>query len=628
VADSNDITRQLEAFKDGTAAAFRAISGHEKAQVRFATAYLATSSPGILEPAYNDAADMLTVPLAEELDAEELERLRGRVDAMALRLKFHDEKLHNTLRPDGVPGELLDMMERVRVEALGAAAMKGVAENLEAMHQQYFETRGYDKREHVKDMPHAEVIARLIFEKISGVKTPDFAKVMQDSWGKLLQKKMGGVLDELKESAENQEAYARLVRHMGKILGMEGALDEASVSEDTPKAVNTQKKNETTENTPAEEVPTEAPLPENMGDENVSSDKNKEKKDAGPDKPDKKGAEDPRGAPPPPKRNTPAIPVAFAYRAYTTKFDKVARARELAAPDELQYLRHQLDQRLSNIKDVTSRLASRLQRKLMSRRMRSWKFHMEEGIIDAAKLTHIITDPSYGYYYKYEKDTDDPNTVISLLIDNSGSMRGRPITVAALSADILARTLERCGVKVEILGFSTIDWKGGQSRRAWEAAGRPPQPGRLNDLLHIVYKTADEPWRLVRRNLGLMLKDGILKENIDGEALLWAHDRLMARREERKILMVISDGAPVDDATLAANTGDYLDHHLRQVIGLIEDTSPVELVAIGIGHDVGAYYSQAVTIREVEQLGDAMIAQLGRLFEGAVSTRPRKKRAS
>mgnify|MGYP000344890487 CR=1 FL=1 len=303
------------------------------------------------------------------------------------------------------------------------------------------------------------------------------------------------------------------------------------------------------------------------------------------------------------------------YKAYSTAHDEVVDAEALCEVDELERLRHQLDQQLAHLQGVVSRLANRLQRRLMAQQNRGWDFDLEEGILDAAKLARIVSTPSTSLSFKQEQDTDFRDTVVTLLIDNSGSMRGRPITIAALSADILARTLERCGVKVEILGFTTRQWKGGQSRERWVDSGKPPKPGRLNDLRHIIYKSADAPWRRARRNLGLMMREGLLKENIDGEALMWAHDRLLRRPEDRRILMVISDGAPVDDSTLSVNQAGYLEGHLRKVIDWIEKQSPVQLAAIGIGHDVTRYYKRSVTIMDVEQLGGTIIEQLADLFE-------------
>ncbi|MEO7178606.1 MAG: cobaltochelatase subunit CobT, partial [Allosphingosinicella sp.] len=310
------------------------------------------------------------------------------------------------------------------------------------------------------------------------------------------------------------------------------------------------------------------------------------------------------------------LPAHFDYKSHTQAFDEVVSATELCDEEELNRLRAYLDAQLKGLQGIVTKLANRLQRRLMAQQNRSWDFDQEEGILDAARLARVIVNPAHSLSYKIERETEFRDTVVSLLIDNSGSMRGRPISIAAISADILARTLERCGVKVEILGFTTRAWKGGQARETWLAAGRPPSPGRLNDLRHIVYKAADEPWRRARRNLGLMMREGLLKENIDGEALMWAHNRLIARPEERRILMVISDGAPVDDSTLSVNSGTYLERHLRQVIGWIQARSPVELVAIGIGHDVTRYYDRAVTIMDAEQLGGTMIEQLAALFDG------------
>ncbi len=316
------------------------------------------------------------------------------------------------------------------------------------------------------------------------------------------------------------------------------------------------------------------------------------------------------------------------YKAFTTRFDEIVEADELCDPDELQRLRDYLDKQLQNLHSVVARLANRLQRRLMAQQSRSWEFDLEEGVLDTARLPRIIIDSQQPLSFKQEKDMAFRDTSVTLLIDNSGSMRGRPITVAATCADILARTLERCGVKVEILGFTTRAWKGGQSREAWLQAGKPPNPGRLNDLRHLIYKSADAPWRRARKNLGLMMREGLLKENIDGEALDWAHQRLLGRSEQRKILMMISDGAPVDDSTLSVNPGNYLERHLRHVIEEIETRSPVELIAIGIGHDVTRYYKRAVTIVDAEELGGAMTEKLAELFdENATLPEPAKPAA-
>jgi cobaltochelatase CobT len=320
------------------------------------------------------------------------------------------------------------------------------------------------------------------------------------------------------------------------------------------------------------------------------------------------------------RRNTPA------YQAHTTAFDEIVRATDLCDAEELARLRRHVDQQLQDLQNTVGRLANRLQRRLMAKQQRSWEFDLDEGLLDSARLTRVIVNPGHSLSFKRERETDFRDTVVTLLIDNSGSMRGRPVTVAAMCADILARTLERCGVNVEILGFTTVAWKGGRSRERWLSGGKTMNPGRLNDLRHIIYKSADEPWRRARKSLGLMLREGLLKENIDGEALIWAHGRLMARAEQRRILMVISDGAPVDDSTLSVNAGNYLDRHLREVIHWIEARSPVELIAIGIGHDVNRYYRRAVTIVDAEQLGGAMTDQLAELFEETAPKAPTGQR--
>ncbi len=316
-----------------------------------------------------------------------------------------------------------------------------------------------------------------------------------------------------------------------------------------------------------------------------------------------------------PNRPWTDIPNDFEYNRFTDRFDEEVEAPELCDAEELDRLRAYLDSQLTGLQSVVTKLANRLQRRLMAQQNRSWDFDQDEGLLDAARLARVVVSPGSSLSYKVERDTEFKDTIVTLLIDNSGSMRGRPISIAAISADILARTLERCGVKTEILGFTTRAWKGGQSREAWLADGKPPAPGRLNDLRHIIYKKADEPWRRARRNLGLMMREGLLKENIDGEALLWAHRRLLARPEDRRILMVISDGAPVDDSTLSVNSAGYLEQHLRRVIDWVETKSPIELAAIGIGHDVTRYYKRAVTIMDVEQLGGTIIEQLAGLFE-------------
>jgi cobaltochelatase CobT len=329
--------------------------------------------------------------------------------------------------------------------------------------------------------------------------------------------------------------------------------------------------------------------------------------------------------PPPAKDGGERLSNQFNYKVFTQKYDEIVKAAELCPPDELDQLRALLDKQLENLAGAVARLANKLQRRLMAKQNRSWQFDLEEGLLDTARLTRVVTDPLQALSFKVENDTEFRDTVVTLLIDNSGSMRGRPITIAAICGDILARTLERCGVKVEILGFTTRAWKGGKSREAWLEANRPPNPGRVNDIRHIIYKAADEPWRHARRNLGLMMREGLLKENIDGEALEWARKRLMARPEQRRIMMVISDGAPVDDSTQSVNAGNYLEAHLRQVIEDIETRSPIQLVAVGIGHDVTRYYRRAVTLLDAEELAGALTDELAALFDEELPAQTRRR---
>ncbi|NDF11932.1 MAG: cobaltochelatase subunit CobT [Proteobacteria bacterium] len=612
-----------ERLKESLSGAFRALSGDEKADVQFYSRLRMGPQSPLPDAHYFSDGHRVSVSASDGLAPEDLAILRGVMDGVALRAHHHDQKTHDKNRKDGSAGQLLDRLEQVRVEALGAEAMQGVADNIDARRRKEFTAHGYHAKENIKDMPIVEVSAMLLWHTLTGRPTQDFERAAMDSWGKILGRKIEEDLSGLKALTHDQQAFADAINRMVHKFGF---ADTAQANEqgEAPDAM-TSNEQEKSEEEAEGEMPKQGESGASAPEAGAQPEAKALKKKELPTDAELQGAEEPGGGERPPASESAEF---FPYRAFTTQFDRTVRARELVTPSELTQLRMQLDKRLALLTDITSRLAAKLQRKLMSRLMRSWKFHMEEGIIDAAKLTHIITDPSYSYVYKSEKEIEDPNTVVGLLIDNSGSMRGRPITVAALSADILARTLERCAIKTEVLGFTTTDWKGGKSRRLWMEKGGHANPGRLNDLLHIIYKKADEPWRMARKNLGLMLKEGLLKENIDGEALLWAAGRLAVRPEKRKILMVISDGAPVDDSTLSANAGDYLDYHLKQVIAEIEQAGEVELLAIGIGHDVNAYYRHAVTIRDVDQLGDTMIAELARLFEEGRERVPFRRRAS
>ncbi|MBW8318835.1 MAG: cobaltochelatase subunit CobT, partial [Rhizobium sp.] len=468
--------------------------------------------------------------------------------------------------------------------------------------------------------PIQEAVAMLVREKLTGEKPPESAGKVLDLWRPFIEQKAGADLDNLPSAINDQQAFARVIRHMLSAMEMaedvgddtEESEEESTTDEDQPRS------NEEDQESAEEEAGSEqAPAEESEASQELMDDGEMDGAEISDDDMTEEGEDDSET---PGEMRRPASPFddfneKVDYKIFTQEFDEIVTAEELCDEAELERLRAFLDKQLAHLQGAVGRLANRMQRRLMAQQNRSWEFDLEEGYLDPARLTRLVIDPMQPLSFKKEKDTKFRDTVVTLVIDNSGSMRGRPITVAATCADILARTLERCGVKVEILGFTTKAWKGGQSREKWLTNGKPPTPGRLNDLRHIIYKSADAPWRRSRRNLGLMMREGLLKENIDGEALMWAHGRLMARPEQRKIMMMISDGAPVDDSTLSVNPGNYLERHLRAVIEQIETRSPVELLAIGIGHDVTRYYRRAVTIIDADELAGAMTEQLAALFE-------------
>ena len=557
---------------------------------------------------------------SRRLDAREAAILRGHADSMALRLACHNNDVHRRLTPPAPAARaVFDAVEQARVEAIGSRRMLGVAGNLDAMLDDRFQRARYADIAVRAEAPLEDALAMIVRERLTGRKPPRSAQRIVDLWRPWVEERAAADLDKLERQIEDQRAFAFAVRKLLTALEMidersfdanpeeeegdAGAPDGAEKNppeegaEDLPGDAS---RSETAEasSDPMDEcaIDAAAPTGESEGDAELS--------------PSGEGGDPSR--PPPPSRAEPRGP---DYKAFTKKYDEVVAAQDLCDAEELERLRSYLDKQLNNLSSIVARLANRLQRRLMAQQSRSWEFDLDEGILDPARLPRIIVDPRQPLSFKREKDTEFRDTVVTLLIDNSGSMRGRPITVAATCADILARTLERCGVKVEILGFTTRAWKGGQSREAWLQENKPASPGRLNDLRHIIYKSADAPWRRSRKHLGLMMREGLLKENIDGEALDWAHKRLLARIEQRRILMMISDGAPVDDSTLSVNPGNYLEKHLRRVIGEIETRSPVELIAIGIGHDVTRYYRRAVTIVDAEELGGAMTEKLAELFD-------------
>jgi cobaltochelatase CobT len=611
----------VEIFRQKTAAATRAIARQPELNVEF-----------VPEAAPADGNTLRLAQPATNLPYGEVSRIRGEADSVALRYRHHDARLHRKLAPQTAESRaIFDALEQTRCESLGTRHMAGVAMNLEAAVEEHCRSHGYADIGDREQTPLDEVVRFLAREAITGAPPPQSAARMVSLWRPQLESRIGATLKTLAACVDDQADYAVAMRTLLVALGFpdeppgedrDQARDDRCDEGDESSALNEGEAGDAEPGTP--ESMDDLEMREAAGDDSEQGEQSGQA-DAGELELGADGPETPGEAAYPPYygRN---MPDPEQYGAYTTDFDEVIEAQDLCGPDELQRLRQSLDQQLVHLQGVIGRLANRLQRRLLARQTRAWEFDLEEGLLDSARLARVITNPYHSLSFKREKQTDFKDTVVGLLIDNSGSMRGRPIVVAAMSADILARTLERCGVKVEILGFTTRAWKGGQSREHWLAEGKRPNAGRLNDLRHIVYKSANVPWRRARRNLGIMLREGLLKENIDGEALLWAHQRLIARPEQRRILMVISDGAPVDDSTLSVNPSNYLERHLRQVIDSIENHSPVELLAIGIGHDVTRYYRRAVTLVDAEQLGGVVMEQLAELFDADNNELPKRRR--
>ncbi|KRA66333.1 cobalt chelatase [Caulobacter sp. Root655] len=558
-----------------------------------------------------------------DLNPKEASRIRGLADQMALRLAHHDAVSHARARPSSPDGQAaFEAIEQARLEAIGSNALGGVRLNLTAALEARLEKQGLTRNIATdrQSAPMAEILSLMVRERLTGDTPPEGVKALVDILRADIEARAGKDLDRLAAAIDNQAAFARVTREILRDLDLGEEMSEATEQSDE----DTGDEDQNTEASEDDQGEGEGEQADGASpEETESSDRESEAGDEEMVQSEEQGeAEDTEEAPEmgdgaKPARPDTGLGGAFepAYKVFTTAYDEVVPAEELCDADELTRLRAYLDQQLAAFSSVVSRLANKLQRRLLAQQNRAWTFDLEEGMLDVARLTRVIIDPTAPLSFKQEEDVEFRDTVVTLLIDNSGSMRGRPIMVAAVCADILARTLERCAVKVEVLGFTTRAWKGGSARDEWIKAGKPPAPGRLNDLRHIIYKSADAPWRRARKNLGLMMREGLLKENIDGEALMWAHQRLIGRSEARRILMVISDGAPVDDSTLSVNSGHYLERHLRQVIAEIETRSPVELIAVGIGHDVTRYYRRAVTIVDVEQLGGALVDQLADLFD-------------
>ncbi|HTI31454.1 MAG TPA: cobaltochelatase subunit CobT [Sphingomonas sp.] len=568
----------------------------------------------------SQAGKNLRVPMpARGLPADQVAEARGVADGFALRLRHHDISLHQRRAPaPPIARAVFDAIEQVRVETLGSRGMAGMRANLTEAHAFRLKSDPIVRARDADEVPLSSAVALLLRERLTGEAVPAAAQAGLELVRAWIEDKGGADMDALGLVIDDQGAFADLA---GKLLADLQLVDGEPAPDEADEGGDDQDQDGADEDEGDSDEPREGDAQvEERGEERSDDNGEGEGEAQGDDFAEDDMAEGGEGEdegmlPVRPNRPMADLTPDFDYKEWTRQFDEVISAEELCDPDELTRLRAYLDQQMIHLSGAVTKLANRLQRRLMAQQLRSWDFDQEEGMLDAARLARVIVSPGSSLSYKVERDTEFKDTVVTLLIDNSGSMRGRPISIAAISADIMARTLERCGVKTEILGFTTRQWKGGQSRENWLAAGRPPAPGRLNDLRHIIYKAADNPYRRARSALGLMMREGLLKENIDGEALIWAHARLLARPEDRKILMVISDGAPVDDSTLSVNNGSYLERHLRQVINWIEARSPVQLVAIGIGHDVTRYYRRAVTIMDAEQLGGTMVEQLAGLFD-------------
>jgi len=556
----------------------------------------------------------------KNMDNDQINSLRGEADSLALYLAHHKEIVDKKYEPQGQNARgIYNILEKVRCDAIGANAMSGVSKNLHQMEVNKIRRKMLSVNNDNPETKMIDALSYMVMERLTGNKI-DEAQEFIEPWKNWIEERANTSIDELVKSFNDQSKYAKITRkligdlELGDELGEDPEEDDEDEDkdQDTPEeTIESEESSSSEDETQSDDMEIDDGIPEE--DDSMDADMSEMGEES--DNDDDSMAQAARG-----RGNDNEARRELPYKIFTEKNDEQIKAVDLCEIDELDKLREYLDQQLNHLQGAVTRLANKLQRKLLAQQNRSWEFDLEEGLLDVSKLTRVIIDPTSPLSFKMEKDIEFRDTIVSLLIDNSGSMRGRPITIAAMCADILARTLERCSVKTEVLGFTTKAWKGGKSREEWIESGKQPAPGRLNDLRHIIYKTADEPWRRSKRNLGLMLREGLLKENIDGEALEWAYSRLITRPEQRKILMVISDGAPVDDSTLSVNAGNYLERHLKQVIQKIEIDPSIELTAIGIGHDVNRYYRRAVTIVDAEQLGGAITEQLAGLFDEEFKT--------
>ena len=605
----------IDEFKRALTMAMRSISKQDELTVSFG------SDKGNL----SGLKARLPMP-NKNMDSAQINSLRGEADSLALYLAHHKEMIDEKYSPQGQNAKgIYNSLEKVRCDAIGSNSMTGVSNNLVEMEKTKIKRKVLSVNNDSPEGKMIEALSYIVMERLTGNKIDEAQEYIQP-WRKWIEERAETSIDKLIKSVQDQKEYAKITRKLIGDLELGDELGEDPTEEDQEDDSN---ENENEEFSDAEEDESTSD-DETQSDDMEADDGTPEEDDSletemsevgeESDNEDDSLAQSARG-----RGNDNEQRRELPYKIFTEKYDEEIKAVDLCEMEELERLREYLDQQLNHLQGAVTRLANKLQRKLLAQQNRSWEFDLEEGLLDVSKLTRVIIDPTSALSFKMEKDIEFRDTVVSLLIDNSGSMRGRPITIAAMCADILARTLERCSVKTEVLGFTTKAWKGGKSRESWLEEGKQPAPGRLNDLRHIIYKTADEPWRRSKRNLGLMLREGLLKENIDGEALEWAHKRLLGRTEQRKILMVISDGAPVDDSTLSVNAGNYLERHLKQVIQKIELDSSIELTAIGIGHDVNRYYRKAVTIVDAEQLGGAITEQLAGLFDEEFNSRHKKR---
>tara|TARA_Y100000590_G_scaffold459469_1_gene616632 strand:- start:74 stop:1876 length:1803 start_codon:yes stop_codon:yes gene_type:complete len=583
-----------ERFKSAVSSAVKAISENFNLEIKFSNS--STSKE-----------NSLNLPEISSLKSlQDFTNLRAFADSEALKIKYTDKNIYLENEPDGtVSKALYAIAEKIRYEKIGSNKLKGVKNNITQCYENKFKDKKIGEIKTEADVPVTEAFELYLRSHFFKIKQNHVTKKVLSYWKDLFDKNLKQRLKELDNCVEDQKKFNQLVVDL---------IDNLDFEDPNSKEKEEEKESTKEDSSQSEQNNQESEFSQKESDQNNDSDLSVAENSLDASNEDQDSNDkDVEGDPSLIKRNQKNLSKE-KYKVFTNEYDEITNAEKLENDSEIIRLRKNLDQQLLNLQNLIAKLANKLQRQLLAKQNRSWEFDLEEGMLDASKLSRVIIDPFHPLSYKMEKEVDFKDTIVTLLIDNSGSMRGRPISVAAICADILSRTLERCSVKVEILGFTTKNWKGGKSREKWNLNNKPSNPGRLNDLRHIVYKSADKPWRQSKKNLGLMLKEGLLKENIDGEALLWAFKRIAVRREERKILMVISDGAPVDDSTLSVNSGDYLEKHLKQTVKWIEENSDIEILAIGIGHDVTRYYKKAIKIADVQELGDVMINQLTKLF--------------